>query len=60
MKKSDKNAIVKKDLTTRERVNVVLDSERITAVREFSSKTNIPISRLMDEAIDLLREKREF
>ena len=57
MKKEPKK---KKDLATRERVNVVLATERIAALRAYSQETKVPVSRLLDEAIDLLREKRGF
>jgi len=48
------------DLTTRERVNVVLDQGLIDKVRAYSKASGIPISRLMDEAIALLKEERNF
>lgn len=39
------------DLATRERVNVVLDTELIAKLREYSKETGIPVSRLLDKAI---------
>lgn len=39
------------DLTTRERVNLVLDSEIIENFRKLSLKTGTPMSRMADEAI---------
>ena len=41
----------KKDLKTRERVGVVLDVELIKKLRNYSKKTDIPVSRLLDRAI---------
>ena len=39
------------DLTTRERVNMVIDSELMAKLRKYSSETGVPMSRIMDKAI---------
>jgi predicted DNA binding CopG/RHH family protein len=40
------------DLTTRERVNLTIDTELMSRFREHSAKTGIPMSRLVDKAIE--------
>ena len=45
------NTTPKKDLTTRERVNVVLDKQLYEALKEMSKQTMVPVSRLLDKAI---------
>ena len=39
------------DLTTRERVNLVLDAEIMSNLRKLSEKTGTPMSRMVDRAI---------
>lgn len=39
------------DLTTRERVNLTIDSELMARFRDHSAKTGVPMSRLIDKAI---------
>jgi hypothetical protein len=40
------------DLTTRERVNLTIDTELMSRFREHSAKTGVPMSRLIDKAIE--------
>ncbi len=47
---SDKTAS-KKDLSTRSRVNVVLDTVLYEKLKAHSAETGIPVSRLLDKAI---------
>jgi hypothetical protein len=39
------------DLTTRERVNLTLDSEIMANLRKLSEKTGVPMARMVDKAI---------
>lgn len=39
------------DLTTRERVNLTIDTDLMTRLRNHSKETGIPMSRLVDKAI---------
>ena len=45
------------DLTTRERVGMTIDSELMTRFREHSTKTGVPMSRMIDKAITELLDK---
>ena len=47
------------DLTTRERVSLTIDSELMTRFREYSVKTGVPMSRMIDRAIADLLAKGE-
>lgn len=40
------------DLATRERVTLVIDTGTITRLREYSTKTGIPMSRMADAALE--------
>ena len=39
------------DLTTRERVNLTLDSELMARLRKYSADTGVPMARMVDKAI---------
>jgi len=39
------------DLTTRERVNLTLDSDMMTKLRKLSAETSVPMARMVDKAI---------
>jgi hypothetical protein len=45
------------DLTTRERVNMTIDTEIMARLRKYSADTGIPMSRLLDKAILTALEK---
>ena len=49
-----------KERRKRKEIHFVLDVKKIEALRKYSAETMIPMSRLIDQAIDLLREKRKF
>ena len=48
----------RKDLTTREPVNYAVDKELNKKLIQLSKDTKIPKSKLLDEAIELLLQKR--
>lgn len=48
----------RKDLTTREPVNCAVDKKLNQKLIQLSKDTKIPKSKLLDEAIELLLQKR--
>ena len=50
--------MARKDLTTREPVNCAVDKELNKKLIQLSKDTKIPKSKLLDEAIELLLQKR--
>ena len=47
------------DLKTRDRVGLTIDKELNRKFRNLAAETKIPMSRLIDEAIELLLVSRE-
>lgn len=50
---------MRKDLTNREPVNCAVDKELNQKLIQLSKKTNIPKSKLLDKAIELLLKSTE-
>lgn len=50
--------VKKSDLSTRKRVNVVLDIGLYEAIKKYSAETHIPVSRLLDQAIEMLLQAK--
>lgn len=48
------------DLTTRERVNLTLDSELMTRLRKHSVDTGVPMSKMVDKAITYILDKEQM
>ena len=44
----------------RQRVNIVVDSKIMTRLRKYSAKTNIPMSRIMDEVLVRYLDEKEL
>lgn len=51
--------MVRKDLKNRTPVGSAIDNELYNWLKEFSKNTGIPISKLLDKAIELLKEEVE-
>lgn len=51
--------MVRKDLKNRTPVGSAIDNELYNWLKEFSKNTGIPISKLLDKAIQLLKEEVE-
>ena len=45
-------------LKNRERIGSAIDKELLKKLREYSKESNIPLSKLLDEAIEDLLKKR--
>jgi len=51
---------LRKDLKNRSPIGSAVDIRRLETLRKYSKDSKIPMSRLLDEALDLLFEKRNI
>lgn len=51
---------MRKDLKNRSPIGSAVDIKRLETLRKYSKDSKIPMSKLLDEALDLLFEKRNI